>query len=146
MKQNKQQEEFDPTNVKVHRSREGTLFEVVSILMMAVTWVIALTRHQTIEQPFNDLGMLGAWTIVGIVLLVVAYAPRFISTGQELSNIKQVSHAIRMCRVIALEMALLALTMTVITIKPVLELLWKLFPAVICLTVIIFSVLIYKAK
>lgn len=46
--ENNNKEEFDINQVKVDRTREGTIMEVLAILLLAVTWAIGLTKQPSL--------------------------------------------------------------------------------------------------
>ena len=143
-----QQEEFDVNNVKITRTIEGTIFEAVSAMFVIGAWVIALARHQFTgasgEQWRTGIITL---TIMIVFLLVGAYFPRYMKNSHRLGNISQVLLSVRLCRILAIEIALAILcnaisncTLMVQSYGP------RIFLAVIIITAIVFSIFMRRAK
>lgn len=145
---NKENEKFDINKVKVYRTLEGTIFEIVSILVLAVTWTIALVQHQ-FDGDIQDEWKIALIiiTVAIIAILGVVYYPRLFNNKRQLRNIEQVAITIRMNRVIALELALMVLCNAVMSCKLFQQTSWALcIVGIILITVLVFSFLIYKAK
>ena len=160
-----EQKNFDIKNVKVHRTSEGTIFEVVFIIVAIVVWgLIIWMVHQApdiVPTHFDGSGKPNAYgspagitipciilTIVAIGLMVTAYYPRLINTPMKITNIRQVELSIRMTRVMGITLLLMTLSIAYImlgmsspSVVPVLVVLGIIF-----LEIIIFSILIHKAK
>ncbi len=160
-----EQKNFDIKNVKVHRTTEGTIFEVVFIIVAIVVWgLIIWMVHQApdiVPTHFDGSGKPNAYgspagitipciilTIVAIGLMVTAYYPRLINTPMKITNIRQVELSIRMTRVMGITLLLMTLSIAYImlgmsspSVVPVLVVLGIIF-----LEIIIFSILIHKAK
>ena len=160
-----EQKNFDIKNVKVHRTTEGTIFEVVFIIVAIVVWgLIIWMVHQApdiVPTHFDGSGKPNAYgspagitipciilTIVAIGLMVTAYYPRLINTPMKITNIRQVELSIRMTRVMGIILLLMTLAISYImlgmsspSVVPVLVVLGIIF-----LEIIIFSILIHKAK
>ena len=160
-----EQKNFDIKNVKVHRTTEGTIFEVVFIIVAIVVWgLIIWMVHQApdiVPTHFDGSGKPNAYgspagitipciilTIVAIGLMVTAYYPRLINTPMKITNIRQVELSIRMTRVMGITLLLMTLAIAYImlgmsspSVVPVLVVLGIIF-----LEIIIFSILIHKAK
>lgn len=139
---------FDIKKVKVPRTTEGTMMEAIAGLVLIVTWVIALARHQFDGAMGKDwlMGII-AFSIAIIVLLAACYRPKFFNNARKLNNMEQVLLTIRMSRVLAIEFALTvlcnAITGNLMNPHPV----WLWLPIiVILLTALFFTVLIYKAR
>ena len=147
-KTNNQQEEFDINNVKVHRTIEGTIFEVVAAILVIATWIIALARPQfdgTVGEQW--LRSIIALTLGAVALLVGSYFPRLSKNSHLLKNYNQVLIFVRTCRVLAIEFALAMLcnaisncSLMVQSIGP------KIFIAVIVSTALASSFFMRKAK
>ena len=104
---NKQQEDFDINNVKVYRTIEGTIFEVVAAILVIATWIIALARHQ-FDSTFGEPWLTGiiALTLGVVALLVGCYFPRLSKNSYRFKNFTQVLISVRTCRILAIELAL----------------------------------------
>ena len=140
--------DFDPDSVHVGRTREGTVFEIITGIFVAAAWAIALvSRHfigadgEILYREIFDMVML---TSCIAFLLIDVYTPSFLFLAGKLTNVKQVGLAVRMDRILALIIAVFL----VLYIIPALHLNWLavcLF-ALFLVTVIVFRVLIHKAK
>lgn len=144
-------EKFNIEQVKVGRTREGTTMEVLAILLLAVTWIIGLTKHQSASATGEGLlAKCIVFSIIVVVLLVASYFPKFFSNSHELSNMRQVLLTVRMIRVLAIEFALTVLFMVISggLISPQYDCSWvfNIIIVVILLTAILFTILIYRAK
>ena len=144
-------EKFNIEQVKVGRTREGTTMEVLAILLLAVTWIIGLTKHQSASATGEGLlAKCIVFSIIVVVLLVASYFPKFFSNSHELSNMRQVLLTVRMIRVLAIEFALTVLFMVISggLISPQYDCSWvfNIIIIGILLTAILFTILIYRAK
>jgi len=141
-------EQFNLKKVKVHRTLEGTIFETVAVVILVIVWSIAIATHQmdldVVKGSF--MGVIFG-TIAVVVSLICAYFPSYINVANvKLENIRQVEWAIRMCRVLAVELALLLLAIVSfgekITDGP-----WMLIPiGLIIITALVFTQIVRKAK
>ncbi len=160
-----EQKNFDIKNVKVHRTTEGTVFEVAFAIVALVVWgIIAWLIHQApdiVPTHFDGAGNPNAYgspvgiiipcailTIVAIGLMVLAYYPRLINTTTKITNIRQVELTIRSTRVAGITLLLLALAVAYIMLgmskpsaAPVIAVV-----VLLILEIIIFSILTNKAK
>jgi len=143
-----EQEEFDIKQVKVHRTLEGTVIEALAAIMLVVAWIIAFVNHQFDGNVHeNWMGGLIIATIAVVLILVTAYYPILFNNRYRLRNIKQVAIAVRMNRVLALELALVLLINAVTGCKLLEQQSLALtVVALILMTALVFSILIYKAK
>ena len=111
---------FDVEAVHVGRSREGTLFEIASGLLVIVAWVIALASHLFFGTDGSvNYSLIFTWSIITLmvaILLIQVYKPGAIAEMGQLTNMKQVRIAIRACRILALVLAL-ALVAYCISVK-----------------------------
>ncbi len=144
-------EKFNIEQVKVGRTREGTTMEVLAGLLLAVTWIIGLTKHQSASATGEGLlAKCIVFSIIVVVLLVASYFPKFFSNSHELSNMRQVLLTVRMIRVLAIEFALTVLFMVISggLISPQYDCSWvfNIIIVVILLTAILFTILIHRAK
>ena len=164
LKRNKKtgQTEFDLKKVKVHRTAEGTIFEIVTAVLLIVLWVLTVVLWQksapTIANHFDLTGTPDGFgsrnhmfvtavvgTVSTMLLLVSAYFPRHINLPVGIGNIRQATTAVRMVRVLAVTVALLfigiPLSMTFGKIVPV-----ALSGIAIILVIVFYTYKIYKQK
>ena len=105
---------------KVPRTREGTIFEVATILILAGSVVFGFVTH-TFESRGND-GLLEEYVLLfigAIAALIFAYHPLFfipIRSSMRVTNEEQFKLLIRKKRVFAIVSALMAL---ILSISPV---------------------------
>ena len=140
--------DFNIKEVKVHRTLEGTIFEIVSAVILIMVWVLALTTRMFdgSEIQGKHVGII-TLTAVTIVLLAGAYCPRWINAGQDLKNIRQVEIAIRMVRTMAVELAVLCLLMVAFSSnKAVIDIIHTAFTVSVLATVAIFNFFLYRAR
>ena len=160
-----EQNNFDIKKVKVHRTTEGTILEAVFVVVAIVVWALIIWMvHQApdiIPTHFDGSGKPNAYgsptgvmipciiiTIAGIVCMVVSYFPRHINMPVKITNIRQVELAIASIRVAGITTLLLALTIAYMMLGmsspspyPIIAVI-----ALLILEIIIFSILINKAK
>ena len=160
-----EQNNFDIKKVKVHRTTEGTIFEIAFDIVAIVVWgIIAWLIHQApdiVPTHFDGAGNPNAFgsptsviipcailTIVAMGCMVIAYYPRLINTTTKITNIRQVELSIRSIRVagiillfLALAVAYTMLGMSKPSAVPVIAVIILLI-----LEIIIFSIFTYKAK
>ena len=156
---------FDIKSVKVHRTTEGTIFEIAFAIVAIVVWGLAIWMiHQApdiVPTHFDASGKPNAYgspsgivipsiilTIVAIGLMVTAYFPRYINMPFKITNIRQVKLAIRQIRVMGITLLLMSLAVAYMMLgmgspspTPIIAVV-----ALIFLEIIIFTILIYKAK
>jgi len=159
------EEKFNIKTVKVHRTTEAMILEVVFVLTAIIVWgIIIWMIHQApdiVPTHFDASGKPNAYgspvgitipciimAIAGVGLMVLAYFPRFINMPVKITNIHQVELTIRSTRIAAITLLLLALAtgytmlgMPTPSPIPILAAIGLLF-----LEIIVFSILIYKAK
>jgi len=107
------EEHFNLKTTKVFRTKEGTVFEAVTVLMLVASLVLALAYHglSTYEDFFSYLIM----TALTVRLLVGAYKPKSINiTGVQIKNVRQVALVVRFARIVALWLSLLMLLLAVV--------------------------------
>ena len=139
---------------EVPHSREGIIFEVLTVLILAVAWIVAIVTHRFwIEGYFYYLEPVTMFllTILAITVLWIVYMPRFISVVRRQTNVKQVALEVRMCRVLAVELALLVLAYALplgdfSTGFDYQTIFFYITGAVFLVTVAVFRYLIYKAQ
>lgn len=139
---------FDPDSVNVDRTREGTVFEVITGILVAAAWTIALvSRHfigdsgEILYREIFDMVML---TSCIAFLLIDVYTPSFLFLAGKLTNAKRVGLAVRMDRILALIIAVFL----VLYVTPALHYNWLavcIF-ALLIVIVIVFRILISKAR
>ena len=98
---------------KVTRTREGTIFEVATALILVCSLVIGIANH-TFEQGDSILSFC-AFCFATITLLILAYHPFWGSSFDNFTNAEQIKLLIRKNRVGAVASALMAL---ILSIKP----------------------------
>ncbi|MBQ8706391.1 MAG: hypothetical protein IJ548_08845 [Paludibacteraceae bacterium] len=140
------EEKFNLKTVKVVHTKEGTIFEAVTVITLVISLVLALISHHL--SDVNDIiGILILGTI-SLVLLWNSYKPSRINiTGVSIKNIRQVSLAIRLNRIVAFLFSLLVLSMVVIgSASPLLKPITIGWVVVIGLIGFLFIYLIQKAE
>ncbi len=107
------EERFNINEVRVLRTKEGSVFEVVTIGTLIATWIVAIMYHRLDET--NEIIGIIVVSVATLWLLFEVYWPSQISiTGVKLRNIRQVALAVRWCRATALEIAILQLGIVII--------------------------------
>ena len=140
-----EQKDFDIKKVKVYRTLEGTIFEFVAAIILIATWIAAISTRM-----FNGSEITAKYVVLVVISLAViallfnAYHPRRVNFGQELKNIRQVEIGIRMVRTLAVEMAFLPLFMIAFT--PEHDFAPIILFAILIMTVMVFKILLNKAK
>lgn len=139
-------EQFDIKKVKVHRTLEGTIFEVSAAVITLVAWILAVAMHH-LPTTSDWLGMAG-FTLAIITMLARAYLP---SNNHvfliKLQNIRQVALSVRMCRIMAIGLAVMALGLGVIgPNSPLMKVLSIGIVAVVGIIGFVFIYLIQKAE
>ena len=151
--------------IKVCRTTEGTIFEIVLVVMLVV--IGALTAKMYVDAPevvpthFGATGEPNGWgsksgvlipylviSIASIFLMVSAYFPHKINIPVEVSTPRQWALVVRLVRVMALEMALLTLSIATSSLLVDHHMTWLIMAVtgLMFITVIIFCVLIHKAR
>lgn len=160
-----QKNSFDLKTVKVHRTTEGTVFEVAFVILAIIVWgLIIWMIHRApdiVPTHFDASGKPNAYgsptgllipciilTIGAVVCMVCAYFPRHINMPFEIRNIRQVELTIRLLRVMGITFLLtpLAVAYTLLgmnspSVIPILVVIGLLL-----LEITFFSIVIYKAK
>ncbi len=151
--------------VKVHRTTEGTIFEVAFLVLAVIVWAIiiwqvskapnVIATHFDMNGHPNGYG--SPWglmfpcimtTVVGACLLAAAYFPHTINVPVEVKTPRQYELLIRMTRIIALIMLLLTLAIPMTLLVFSSPQTWPVFGiiALIIAVIIYYCVQIYKAK
>ena len=160
-----EQNQFDIKKVQVHRTSEGTVFEVAFVILAIIVWgLIIWMIHRApdiVPTHFDASGKPNAYgsptgllipciilTIGAVVCMVCAYFPRHINMPFEIRNIRQVELTIRLLRVMGITFLLtpLAVAYTLLgmnspSVTPILAVV-GLFP----IETVLFSIIIYKSK
>lgn len=160
-----EQNNFDLKKVKVHRTAEATILEVVFAIVAIIVWglIIWMIRQapDIVPTHFDASGKPNAYgspvgitipciivTIAAISLMVAAYFPRHINMPFEITNIRQVELTLRQLRIagiifllLPLAVAYMMLGMNTPSPTPLLIVIGLIF-----LVFIVFTILIYKAK
>ena len=160
-----EQNNFDIKKIKVHRTTEATVFEIVFVLMALIVWgLIIWLVHRApniVPTHFDASGKPNAYgspvgitipcallTIGAIVCMVCAYFPRHINMPFEIKNIRQVEQAIRLIRVTGVTFLLtplaVAYTMLGMSSPSVIPILAAI--GIILVETVLFSIIIYKSK
>ena len=151
------QTELDLKKIKVHRTTEGTIFEIVTAVLLIALWVLTIVLWQksdpVVVTHFDLSGTADGFgsrdhmfvtavgaTLSSVLLLVGAYYPQFINLPVGISNIRQATTAVRMVRV-------LAVAITLLFIGILLSMTYgKLFPTAFFLILIILIIAFYTYK
>ena len=160
-----EQNNFDIKNVKVYRTKEATVFEIVFVLMAIIVWALIISMvcraPDIVPTHFDASGEPNAYgspvgvtipcallTIGAIVCMVCVYFPRHINMPFKITNIRQVELAIRLLRVMGVTFLLipLAVAYTMLGMDspsavPVLAAI-----ALVLVETLLFTILIYKSK
>lgn len=106
---NKKEDDYKLDFIEVPHSREGVIFEVLTFLIIAAAWIVAIVTHRFWTEGFFyylEPVTMFLLTILAITVLWFVYMPRFISMVRRHTNMKQAALEVRMCRVLAVELAL----------------------------------------
>lgn len=155
--------------VHVPRTLEGTVFEVVSVLLLIVMWAVIIRfmrdLPETIPVHFGFTGepdgygsksSLWALGIVGtvavVVMLVCAYFPRSVNLPVRRENPRQMALSVRLVRILSVMIALLFIAIMLNSGREALGLpvfvryLPMVVVAVLLLTTIVYCVKIYQSR
>ena len=160
-----EQNNFDIKKVKVHRTTEATVLEIVFVLMAIIVWgLIIWLVHRApdiVPTHFDASGKPNAYgspagvtipcallTIGAIVCMVCAYFPRHINMPFEIRNIRQVELAIRFLRVTGATFLLtpLAVAYTLLGMSSPSAIPILATVGIILVETVLFSIIIYKTK
>lgn len=103
--------EISLSRMKISRSLEGSIYEIVTIVLLICAWGAAAYYHQfagkgIMDQPVAELILC---SIFAIDALVLAYFPKWMGNALFFSNTQQVYIDVKRHRVLAVEIAILAL-------------------------------------
>lgn len=151
--------------VKVHRTTEGTIFEVAFLVLAVIVWAIiiwqvskapnVIATHFDMNGHPNGYG--SPWglmfpsiimTVTGACLLAAAYFPHTINIPVEVKTPRQYELLIRMVRIAAIIMLLMTLAIPASLLVFHNPTPWPILgtAALLLLEMIVFCVLIHKAK
>ena len=155
-------------SVKVHRTQEGLMFEVISTVLIVLLWVIAIVlflhspekvpTHFGTDLEANAMGsrsvlliMAAIGTFTTILLLISAYFPhKMVNMPFEITDVRQYAPVVQMTRVLAIEIALLFISIVIMmgayskSVLPKILLLCVF--VLIMITIIYYSVIAYKLR
>ena len=159
-----EQNQFDIKKVQVHRTTEGTVFEVAFVILAIIVWgLIIWMIHRApdiVPTHFDASGKPNAYgsptgllipciilTIGAVVCMVCAYFPRHINMPFEIRNIRQVELAIRLLRVTGITFLLipLALAYTMLGMSSPSAIPILATVGLILVETVLFSIIIYKS-
>ena len=139
------EEHFNLKTTKVLRTKEGTLFEIVTVLTLVASFGLAIAYHYfSTYENFVSFFVLAA---VALGLLVGAYEPKSINmTGVQIKNVRQVALVVRFARIVALCLSLLLLLMAVVGDSSVVKPMAVSMVVVVGILGFVFIYLIQKAE
>lgn len=103
--------EISLSQMKVFRSLDGNIYEIVTIVLLISAWGVATYNHQfagkgILDEPLTELILC---SVLAIGALVLAYFPKWMGNALFFTNTQQVSIDVKRHRVLAVEIAVLAL-------------------------------------
>lgn len=156
--------QFNIKDIKVYRTTEGTLFEIAFAIVAIIVWGIVVwmlyRAPSIVATHFDASGHPNAYgsplppvllagiitTVVGIAMMVTAYYPRWINMPVEITNIRQVKLLVRFVRVVGITTLIIPLIITYMMLVHQSPLPVFLFIAVLFAEIIVFCILIHKAR
>ena len=160
-----QKSNFDIKKVKVHRTVEATIFEIVFAIVAIIVWGLIIwmihLAPDIVPTHFDGSGKANAYgspmditipciiiTIAALGCMVLAYYPRYINSIGKITNIRQVELNIRSIRVAGITLLLMALAIAYTMLRmesptpfPILAVVGLLL-----VEIIVFASLISKAR
>ena len=155
-------------SVKVNRTKEGLVFEVISAVFLVLLWVIAIVlflhspekvpTHFGADMEADAIGsrsvmliMAAVGTFITILMLVSAYFPhKMVNMPFEVTDVRQYVPIVQMTHVLAIEIALLFISIVIMMGLYYKSILPKiLLPSIIVfilMTTIYYSVKAYKLR
>ena len=156
---------MEKQKIKVNRTSEGTLFEIVFVVLAVIVWALIIwmlsEAPNVIVTHFdgngNPNGYGSPWgllvpcfitTIAGGALLVAAYHPHLINMPVKINNLRQYELAIRSTRIAALLLLLVTLAIPATLLTSISPSPWFVIGTVglLLIDIIVFSVLIHRAR
>lgn len=125
--------------ISVRRTKEGTIFEIISMVLVVIMWGIVARMWNRLPNRlpshFDMVGNVDEWsdkntlillgviaTITTISLLVSAYFPRkTVHIHERIQNLRQMILAVRMVRICAIAMGILFLGIIFLIIRTTLQ-------------------------
>ena len=97
---------FDIRKIKVPRTTEGTICEMVTGLLLVGALIAGFINHVFTEGNEDSIVFMAVFAVAAIVTLVSAYYPRY-NTRKSITNSRQVHIVARFSRVMAIELGLM---------------------------------------
>lgn len=136
-------------SIEVQRTPEGTIYEVLTLLIIVGAWILALAsdRFWIIEGFFSFLSpvLMFVLSILAIIFSWIVYLPSFKSKIRKHTNVEQVALEVRMCRVLAVEFALFVLV-SALPLEDFSIVCIFIVGVAFIITIAIFRYLIYQAR
>lgn len=123
-------------DIRVGRTLEGTIFELVTAVLVVIMWIVAIVlwsrSPETVPTHFDISGSADSYgdratmlivpaigTIVSLLLLVSAYRPaKMINMPVNVRTPRQFMIVIRMTRILAVVITLMFISITLMTAFP----------------------------
>lgn len=126
--------------VKVNRTLEGTIFEIIVAAILIVSWVIIIINRNNLPASFPFTQCITV-SVVSLGMLIAAYFPNSINMPVQITTPRQYALAIRMVRIIGL----------ILSLMPATTYFHSMLSTVFCVggmvvVIIIFTVLLHKAR
>ncbi len=160
-----EQNNFDIKKIKVHRSTESTVFEIVFTLTAIVVWALIIwlvsSAPDIVPTHFDASGKPNAYdspagilipcaivTIAAVACMVCDYFPRNVNMPFKIKNIHQVELAIRSLRVTGVTLLLmpLAIAYTLLGMNSPSPSLILAVVGLLLVEIIIFTILVYRTR
>lgn len=140
-----EQNKFDVSQAKVHRTLGGTLAEALCMVLVVANWALLVPTVRSEDGITGKLVGNVVGTLAALMLLVCAYFPKQINKTYKLTTLRQMWLAVWFCRVMGVEMCALFLLLTVFSHLGIIEPDW-LFGGVVGVTTFAFGILFERAK
>ena len=151
--------------IKVYRTREGNIFELVFLVLMIIVWVLMVrllsSAPEVVPTHFDAAGNPNSYdskyailfpcimtTVAGIITMMGAYFPHTINIPGGLKTPRQYELAIRMMRILGLTLLVLTLAIGWTSLGsvrpsavPTLAVVGVMFAVII-----VFTILIYRSR
>jgi len=158
-------EDFNLKEVKIHRTKEGTIIETAFAIIAVIVWGLIIwmiyRAPDTVPTHFDGSGKPNAYgspigviipciilTIAAIACMVVAYFPSHINGISKITNIRQVALTILSTRLAGITLLLLALAVVYTMLGMSSPSPFPILAAVglLLLNIIVFQILIHKNR
>ena len=125
--------------VKVNRTLEGTIFEIVVAIILIISWVTIIMNRNNLPASFPFTQCITV-SVVSLGMLIAAYFPNSINMPVQITTPRQYALVIRMVRLIGV----------ILSLMPATTYFHSMLSTVFCVggmvvVIIIFTVLIHKA-